>query len=111
MKHLITGLVAAFGLTFTPYAHANGYYGHKIHTQHRHFHHHPHHVNRYNWVAPAIIGGAVTYALTRPYIVEQPVVVQQIPQMQQPAVVHCTEWKEVMQPNGTIVQERTCTQR
>ena len=34
--------------------------------QHRHHghYHRPH--NSYNWVAPLIVGGAVTYALTRP---------------------------------------------
>ena len=35
-------------------------------------------------------------------------IVQQVPQS---PVVHCTEWKEILQPNGTIVQERTCNQQ
>lgn len=39
-----------------------------------HRHHHGHH-NRYDWVAPLVIGGVVTYALTRP----QPVIIQQPP--------------------------------
>ena len=50
-----------------------------------HGHHHGYH-NRYGWVAPLVIGGAVTYAITRP---TQPTVVQQppivYPNYQQPA--------------------------
>lgn len=44
--------------------------------QHRHGHHHHHH-GRYHWVAPVIIGGVVTYALTRPQ--QPPVYVEQYP--------------------------------
>ena len=46
--------------------------------QHRHHHHHYHnrhwHPN-HGWVVPALIGGAVVYAATRP----SPVIVQQPP--------------------------------
>jgi hypothetical protein len=44
--------------------------------QHRHFHHHHHHYGSdWRWVAPAIIGGAVVYAVTRPpVVVQRPVV-------------------------------------
>ena len=44
--------------------------------QHRHggYHHHHHHGNGWGWVGPALVGGAVVYAITRP-----PVVVQQPP--------------------------------
>ena len=51
----------------------------------------PHHNHRYGggwgWVAPAVIGGAVVYAATRPPVVVQqpPVIIQQPPVvMQQP---------------------------
>lgn len=45
------------------------------HAQHRHGHYGGHWGN---WVAPAVIGGVVTYALTRPpVVVQQPVIVQQ----------------------------------
>lgn len=47
--------------------------------------HHRHHgyYNRYDWVAPLVIGGVVTYAITRP---QQPVVIQNPPNIQpQPA--------------------------
>lgn len=104
MKYFILGLIAAIGLSFSTQVAAHGQ---RVHAHARHFHH-PHHFHRHHWVAPAIIGGAVTYAITRPYIVDQPVVVQQVPQS---PVVHCTEWKEILQPNGTIVQERTCNQQ
>ena len=48
----------------------------------RHFDHHRHDYHRGNnwgWVAPAVIGGAVVYGLTRPdpVVVQQPVYVQQ----------------------------------
>ena len=48
-------------------------YGH----HHGHRHHHGH--NNWGWVAPALIGGAAVYAITRPPVVVQqpPVVVQQ----------------------------------
>lgn len=74
------------------------------HHHHRHFYHHRHYSPPVvHWVAPAIIGGAVTYALTKPQpyteiIVEQP-------------VVQCTEWREVQQQDGSIVRERFCSQR
>lgn len=51
--------------------------------QHRHggYHHghHGHGGHGWGWVAPALIGGAVVYAATRPQVVVQqpPVVVQQ----------------------------------
>lgn len=48
--------------------------------QHRHGgHHHGHGGHGWGWVAPALIGGAVVYAATRPPVIVQqpPVVVQQ----------------------------------
>jgi len=38
--------------------------------------------SRYDWVAPLVIGGVVTYAITRP---QQPIVMQQPPNIQPPA--------------------------
>ena len=48
----------------------------------QHHHHGYHHGGYNNWVAPLIVGGVVTYALTRPQpvIVQQPTVVQTYPQ-------------------------------
>lgn len=51
------------------------------HAQHHHRHHH--YNNGYNWVAPMVIGGAVTYVLTRP----QPPVIYQQPQILPPAPI------------------------
>lgn len=50
----------------------------------RHFDHHQHYRSGWGWVAPAVIGGAVVYGLTRP----APVVVQQQPvYVQQPSII------------------------
>ena len=47
---------------------------------HYHHHHHGHYRHGWGWVAPAIIGGAVVYGMTRPpVIVQQPPVVIQAP--------------------------------
>jgi hypothetical protein len=79
------------------------------------FRHHGHHgyyygggVNR-NWVAPLIIGGVVTYALTRP--APQPVIVEQQPTVIQTQISTCTEWKEIHSSDGRVYKERTCYQR
>jgi len=50
-----------------------------VSAQHRHYHGHHHGHNTWGWVAPALIGGAAVYAITRPPVVVQqpPVVVQQ----------------------------------
>lgn len=55
----------------------------------RHFDHHQHYRGGWGWVAPAVIGGAVVYGLTRPapVVVQQPVYVQQPPVVVQPQVV------------------------
>lgn len=64
-----------------------------------HYHHHRHyHGNDWRWVAPAIVTGAVVYAITRPPTVVQqtptvvqqtPMVVQQTPMIvQQPDIVY-----------------------
>ena len=71
----------------------------------------------WGWVAPALIGGAVVYAATRPPVVVQqpPVVVQQPPVViqQNPVVVqgqNCSPWTQVQNPDGSITTTRTCTQ-
>ena len=76
--------------------------------QHHHRHHHGHwarHDSGWGWVAPAVIGGAVVYAATRP---AQPVIVQQAPP---PAVYqqqNCSPWTQIQNPDGTITTTRTC---
>jgi hypothetical protein len=37
---------------------------------------HPHHPSPMWWVAPAVIGGVVTYAMTRPTVPEQPRIIE-----------------------------------
>jgi len=79
-------------------------HGHRHHGHHRGYHSGP------NWVAPLVIGGVVTYALTRPdpVVVQQPIIIQQ----DQPSVIlnqNCTPWKEVYTSDGKIYRERTCT--
>ena len=89
MKRLIATLLiltssVAFAQHRNPYGYATG-------SPQQHHHHH-HHGNDWRWVAPAIIGGAVVYAMTRPPVVVQqpPVVVQQPPVvvMPQPDIVY-----------------------
>ena len=65
----------------------------------------------WNWVVPAVIGGAIVYGATRP----DPVIVQQPPVIvQQPPVViqnqNCSPWTETQNPDGTITRTRTCAQ-
>lgn len=93
---------------------ADNYHRHGPRDQ-RHWHNPPppnyHRHDRYNWVAPVIIGGLVTYALTRPepVIIEQaPVIVEYVPP---PYGYICTEWREIRTYNGNVYRERTCTLR
>lgn len=74
----------------------------------RHFDHHQHHRGNWGWVAPAVIGGAVVYGLTRPVIVQQqPVYVQQ-PTVVDPSQVVVIDGiaysKQIMIVNG-VTQE------
>ena len=81
-KLLIAGLIGltAFGAQAHGWEHRGGYHGH----------------SGWGWVAPAVIGGAVVYAATRPQtvIVQQPPVVQ--PQYQTPYGYH---WESVLDGN------------
>lgn len=100
MRHFLIGFLAIIGLTITSQAIAGP------HHHHGHHHRHWHHNHGWVWVAPTIIGGVIGYEIARN---QQPVIVQQIPQQTQ--TVECTEWREVMHPDGRVVKERTCTQR
>lgn len=103
MKKLLATVIlssVAFGaLAHGPvYHHHHGYYGGG---------------GGWGWVAPAVIGGAIVYGVTRP---SQPVVVQQPPVVvQQPQVIYstqpnCSPWTETQNPDGTITRSRTCIQ-
>lgn len=72
MKRLLSFVL--FFITVSAFAGPNGHYG--PHFQHQHQHHGR---NNWNWIAPAVIGGVITYAITRPpVIVQQPPVVQTV---------------------------------
>jgi hypothetical protein len=86
--------------------------------QHWHHHHHYYRHHGYihgggngNWVAPLILGGVVGAAIANNRR-QETVVLQQPPvspvYVQRQAV--CSEWKEIMNVDGTIYRERTCTQ-
>lgn len=59
MKKLVALLLFAWA--------GSAWAGGNHYNHHRHYHH-----RHYNWVAPAVIGGVVTYALTRPTYVAPP---------------------------------------
>lgn len=74
-KFLVASLMVLAALPALAQHGHHGHYGHRHHG----------HGGGWSWIAPALIGGAVVYAATRPPVVVQqpPVVVQQ-----QPAVVY-----------------------
>lgn len=79
-KLLLTLLIVFTGLAHAQYPH------------HNHRHHHG--GMGYGWVAPAIIGGIVTYELTRP----QTVIVQQ-PQVVQPSAPYGYHYENILDAN------------
>lgn len=90
MKKLLTVLL----LTVSATVFAGPHHGHG-------FRHHGYWQGSHNnWIAPAIVGGVVTYVLTRPQPV--PVIIEQQP------VQTCTEWREIQTPEGKTYKERTC---
>jgi len=87
MRHPLfsTVLALSLGTATTPvvaqHHHGMRHFDHHRHNHHRHDHHRG---SNWGWVAPAVIGGAVVYGLTRP----APLIVQQPPvYIQQPEIV------------------------
>lgn len=84
--------------------------------QHWHRGHHHHHrsptivYRDNNWVIPALIGGAVVYAATRPAVVEQPPVIVQHPSLVYQTQPNCSPWTETQNSDGTITRTRICNQ-
>jgi hypothetical protein len=62
MKQLLLVLLMCIG--GMAFAHGPGGYRPNYHQYHHH--------NRADWIVPALIGGAVVYAATRPVVVQQP---------------------------------------
>jgi hypothetical protein len=90
--------------------HNNHHGGHSYRQPSYGHHHHKHRSNDWDWVAPALIGGAVVYAVTRE---PEPVVVQQRPPVYvQPQTSiqsgRCSGWIEEEMYDGTIRRTRTC---
>lgn len=93
MRKIVLGLLLAVGslsvsaqhIYHPGHNHGSYTYRGQASTYH-HGHHHVHRHGHYGWVVPALIGGAVVYAATRPQVIvqEAPVVVQQ----PTPAVVY-----------------------
>ncbi len=95
MKRFLTVLL----LTISATAFAGPHHGHG-------FRHHGHWQGGHNnWIAPAIVGGVVTYVLTRPQ--PAPVIIEQQPVIVQPTQT-CTEWREIQTLEGKTYKERTC---
>ena len=95
MKNIIAA--AVIGLLSAPVTAQHHHHGM------RHFDHHQAHRGGWGWVAPAVIGGAVVYGLTRPVVVQQPVYIQQPVVVDQPQVViidGVAYTKQIMIVNG-----------
>jgi hypothetical protein len=58
----------------------------------------------WNWMVPAIIGGAIVYEASRQTQPPQTVIIQQ-----QSVDTNCSPWTETQNPDGTITRTRTCT--
>ena len=106
MKKILASIVLS-AIALPAFAHHGGH--HIRHGHHFNHHHHRHWHHNHGWVAPLVIGGAVTYALTRPapIIIQEPPIVVEQPIDVVPGT-NCTPWREIQQPDGTIVRERTC---
>ena len=91
MKTLLAILVFTFSSTV--FAQHGGHRWHNGHHHHRHFH------SNNSWIVPAVIGGAVVYAATRPapVVVQQPTIILQPNQIIVDGVVYT---KQIMIING-----------
>jgi hypothetical protein len=106
MKSIAVSIVAVVVSVFAPIVTAQPHHG----MRHFDHHHRPAPRGDWNWVAPAIIGGAVVYGLTRPapVVIQQPVYIQQPVVVDQPVQVVIIDGvsytKQVMIVNG-VAQE------
>lgn len=116
MKKIIAGVLTMLVMmpAFAQHHGHGGKHGYNPHHRHHghHYHHNRHWHPHYGWVVPAIIGGAVTYAITRPQVIVEPspVIIESTPSVSVGATV-CTEWREIQDSDGKIYRERSCYQR
>ena len=89
-KVLIAATIALTSLSSM----AHGFNGPYVRYEHRYY------GGGNDWVAPAILGGLVVYAATRPQVVAPPAPVVVTPV--------CGPWVEIRNPDGTVTQSRTC---
>jgi hypothetical protein len=92
-------LIAALALTLSSTAFAQHGHHNRHHNWHyKHHWHHKHH-DHGRWIVPAIIGGAVVYAATRPdpIVVQQPTIILQPNQIIIDGIVYT---KQIMLING-----------
>ncbi len=90
MKTLLA--ILAFTLSSTAFAQHHGNRWHHGHHHHKHWH------SNHGWVVPALIGGAVVYAATRPApVIQQPTVILQPNQVIIDGVLYT---KQIMIING-----------
>ena len=112
MKKLLVSLLL-IGATLPALAQhrSHGHHGHWQHRSHGHHGHWHRSHHGWNWVVPAVIGGAVIYSATRPdpVIVQQPIIVQE-PPLQVFQGQNCSPWTETQNSDGTITRTRTCAQ-
>lgn len=75
---------------------------------HQHGYWRPGGINRWDWVAPVVVGGVIGYEVAKPPTVvytQPPVVVQQpVPVQEQ----NCSPWTQIQNPDGSITTTRTC---
>ena len=98
MKKLMVALLLMASGTAFAHQHLN-------HGRHHHHGHWRYTHNGWNWVAPVVVGGVITYELTR-----RPVIIQQTP-LAPPVVVEtqrCSPWTEIKNEDGTVTVTRTC---
>jgi len=102
-------LLAAILLAVSLPACAGGPHGHGYSYRkppHHHGHWRHHHGRGWQWVVPAIVGGAVVYTVIKS---------QEQPPQQPPVIIerqtvepNCSPWTEIENEDGTITRTRTC---
>ena len=98
-------LLAVLLLTTSSIALADGHHGWQRGYGDAYHHHGYYHSHSNDWIAPAVIGGIVGYAIAQPrtvYVQPQPQIIYQTP--------YCTPWTETVDQYGNVTRTRTCTQ-